>query len=364
MRVVFLGLSITSSWGNGHATNYRALAQEMAARGHHVTFCERDVPWYAAHRDLPSPGYAQLCLYGDLDELRRRAAGAVRDADLAIVGSYVPEGVAVAEWVLQTAGGARAFYDIDTPVTLAKLAAGDHEYLAPELVARFDLYLSFTGGPALAVLADRFGARRPLAFYCLVDPRAYRPVAAERRWDLGYLGTYSPDRQPGLEALLIAVARAAPERRFVVAGPRYPAEVAWPQNVERIEHLAPPDHAAFYCAQRYTLSVTRAEMRRLGWSPSVRLFEAAACGTPIVSDRWPGLDDVFIPGQEILVADGTQDVMAVLEGADAAARDAVAQAARRRVLAQHTAAHRVDQLEREVAGVATDAGCLSEVDAA
>jgi spore maturation protein CgeB len=348
MRVVFLGLSITSSWGNGHATNYRALAREMAGRGHEVTFCERDVPWYAAHRDLPAPPYAELCLYESVADLRRRAAAAVGDADLVVLGSYVPEGVAVAEWVLETARGMTAFYDIDTPVTLQKLGAGDREYLGPELIPRFDLYLSFTGGPVLTTLRRRFGARRPLAFHCLVDPAAYPTVAAGQRWDLGYLGTYSADRQPALQALLIDVAARAPARRFAVAGPQYPPEVTWPGNVERIEHVAPPAHAAFYAGQRFTLSVTRAEMRRLGWSPSVRLFEAAACGTPVISDRWPGVDDVFVPGSEILIADSTADVLRLLHETGEAERTAIAAAARARVLAAHTAAHRVDVLEQEV----------------
>ncbi|HEY2321162.1 MAG TPA: glycosyltransferase [Solirubrobacteraceae bacterium] len=354
MRVVFVGLSITSSWGNGHATNYRALARELHGRGHEVLFCERDVPWYAAHRDLPSPDYVELCLYGHLAELRRRARGAVRAADLVVVGSYVPEGVAVAEWVLDTANGAVAFYDIDTPMTLAKLARGDHEYIAPWLIPDFDLYLSFTAGPALDRLQRRYGARRALAFHCLVDPAAYRPQPATMRWDLGYLGTYSDDRQPGLEALLLDVAREAPELRFVVAGPQYPPQLHWPANVERIEHLAPPEHRAFYAAQRFTLNITRAEMRRLGWSPSVRLFEAAACATPIISDRWTGLDEVLAPGREILVADATADVLRALSETADDRRRALGEAARRRVLAEHTAAHRVDLLERELRAPAAE----------
>jgi spore maturation protein CgeB len=354
VRVVFIGLSITSSWGNGHATNYRALSAELHARGHEVLFCERDVPWYAAQRDLPSPGYAELCLYQNIGELQRRAHDAVHAADLVIIGSYVPEGVAVAEWVLHTATGAVAFYDIDTPVTLAKLARGDHEYIAPWLIPEFDFYLSFTAGPALDLLQDRYGARRPMAFHCLVDPTAYQPQPGARRWDLGYLGTYSEDRQPGVEALLIAVARAAPERHFVVAGPQYPAEVQWPANVERIEHLAPPEHPAFYAAQRFTLNITRAEMRRLGWSPSVRLFEAAACGSAIISDRWAGLDDVLVPGREILLADTTTEVLQALRETAEEARRALGEAARRRVLAHHTAAHRVDLLERELGARAAE----------
>jgi spore maturation protein CgeB len=351
VKIVFLGLSITSSWGNGHATNYRALVRELTARGHEVLFLERDVPWYAAQRDLPKPPWGRTALYGSLEELAKRHAEDIATADLVVVGSYVPEGVAVGEWALETTRGATAFYDIDTPVTLGKLRRGDEEYLSPELIGRFDLYLSFTGGPTLEVLEEEFGARRAIAFYCLVDPGAYRPVEAPPKWDLGYLGTYSDDRQPILERLLIEPARRAPERAFVVAGPQYPEGIEWPANVERIEHVAPGDHPGFYAAQRFTLNTTRAEMRAAGWSPSVRLFEAAACGVPVISDRWDGLEEIFTPGEEILIADSGEEVLSYLAEVDEEERREIAARARQRVLAEHTAERRCEQLEEEVAGV-------------
>ena len=344
MRAIFLGLSITSSWGNGHATNYRALAKALRVRGHGVRFLERDVPWYASHRDAPAAGE----LYGSLDELRERFADAVAAADLVVVGSYVPDGVAAAEWVLETACGPVAFYDIDTPVTLAKLASGDMEYLSPDLVPRFDVYLSFTAGPTLGVLERTYGARCARAFHCLVDPEAYRPIPVPRRWSLGYLGTYSDDRQPAVERFLLEPARALPGDRFCVAGPQYPPSLEWPANVERIEHLPPANHPAFYCAQGFTLSVTRLDMRRAGWSPSVRLFEAAACGVPVITDRWPGIERFFEPGREIVVADGPQDIVRALTLVDEDERRAIGEAARRRVLAEHTAAHRAEELEQIV----------------
>jgi spore maturation protein CgeB len=350
MKVVFLGLSITSSWGNGHATNYRALTRELVRRGHDVLFCERDVPWYAAQRDLPDPHPVRLCLYSSLADLAERAGADLAGADLVVIGSYVPDGVAVAGWALARAGGASAFYDIDTPVTLAKLAAGDHEYLAPELIPRFDLYLSFTGGPTLDRLAS-LGARRPHAFYCLVDPDAYRPPGEPARFDLGYLGTYSEDRQPTVEAFLLEPARRLGHARFAVAGPQYPSDIHWPSNVEHTEHVPPERHAAFYGAQRFTLNVTRAAMREVGYSPSVRLFEAAACGVPILSDRWPGLEEVLEPGTEVAVVDGTDDVCAILSGGEEERWVEMAARARRRVLAEHTAAHRISQLESLVAGL-------------
>jgi len=344
MKLVVLGLSLASSWGNGHATTYRALLRAFAARGHDVTFLERSVPWYAgSRRDLPDPGFCRLAFYAGPAELVAWQAE-IASADAVIVGSYVPDGVAVGAWVQRTAKGVTAFYDIDTPVTLAKLAAGDEEYLSPRLIPGFDLYLSFAGGPTLARLEGEHGARAARALFCSVDPAAYRRRQVAPRWDLSYLGTYSPDRQPTLERLLLEPARRAPDRRFAVAGPLYPADIAWPANVERIEHLAQADHPGFYSASRFTLNVTRADMIAAGYSPSVRLFEAAACGTPIVSDDWPGLDEVLPRPEAIIVATTADDVLRTLALPDGTAA-AIAASARARVLAHHTAAVRAAELE-------------------
>jgi spore maturation protein CgeB len=345
MRLVFIGLTITSSWGNGHATTYRSLLRGLAALGHSVLFLERDKPWYRDSRDLPDDCGWDTQLYGSVEALSGRFAGELAAADVVIVGSYVPDGIAVCTLVQRLAKGVTAFYDIDTPVTLAALEQNRCAYLDASLIPGFDLYLSFSGGPALDILQTRFGARQARALYCSVDADAYTPEpGAVARWDLGYLGTYSDDRQPGLEALLCEPARALPEQRFVVAGPQYPADIAWPANCERIEHAPPATHRSFYNAQRLTLNITRADMVRLGYSPSVRLFEAAACGTPIISDDWSGLDTLFIPGDEIIIARSTADVVAVLQQMPAAELAALGQAARRRVLASHTGMHRAEEL--------------------
>jgi spore maturation protein CgeB len=254
--------------------------------------------------------------------------------------------------VTAVATGATAFYDIDTPVTLAKLERGDYEYLSPDLIPLYHAYLSFTGGPTLKRLERRYGSPMARALYCSFDPALYRPEEVEPRWDLGYMGTYSDDRQPALERLLIEPAKRLPEATFAVAGPQYPESLDWPANVERIEHVAPGEHPAFYAAQRFTLNVTRAEMRAAGWSPSVRLFEAAACGVPVISDRWDGLDSILTIGEEILVADSTAEAISYLATIEEAERHEIAGRARRRVLAEHTAERRCDQLEHEVSGVA------------
>ncbi|HWE00834.1 MAG TPA: glycosyltransferase [Tepidisphaeraceae bacterium] len=345
LRLVFIGLSITSSWGNGHATTYRGLVRELVHRGHDVLFLEHDKPWYASNRDLPVPPFGQTRLYESFDDLTHRFAGDVAEADAVIVGSYVPHGVAVGEWVTRTAGSLTAFYDIDTPVTLAKLERGDTEYLSRELIPRYDLYLSFTGGPTLRRLEHTFGARRAEPLYCSVDPTLYFPETRQPTWDLGYLGTYSPDRQPTLNHLLLESARQWENGRFTVAGPQYPDSIRWPANVKRISHLPPAEHRAFYCSQRFTLNVTRADMIHAGYSPSVRLFEAAACGVPIISDAWDGLESFFEIGKEILVARSTEDALLMLKEIDDDTRRWIGRRACERVLASHTAAHRAAELE-------------------
>jgi spore maturation protein CgeB len=357
MKIIILGLSITSSWGNGHATTYRGLVRELLARGHEVLFLERDVPWYAANRDLPNPPYCHTKLYSSLDELKDSFTQEVRDADFVMVGSYVPEGVAVGEWVAATAQGITAFYDIDTPVTLAKLERGETEYLCPTLIPKYQLYLSFTGGPTLDRIEQQYGSPMARALYCSVDPQLYYPDECNPPWDLGYMGTYSDDRQPTLESLLLEPARQWEEGRFVVAGPQYPDAtcasqqrfaIAWTSNVERIEHLPPSEHRSFYNSQLFTLNITRADMVRAGYSPSVRLFEAAACGTPIISDYWEGIETIFEIGKEILIASSPEEVLRYLRETTEAERCAIGQKARDRVLAEHTAAHRAAQLEQYV----------------
>ncbi len=347
LRIVILGLSLSSSWGNGHATTYRALIRALRAQGHSVLFLERDVPWYACSRDLQAPDYCQLAFYRSLYELREEWAEQISAADAVIVGSYVPEGPEVIERVFSLARGTTAFYDIDTPVTLAKLGRGDFEYLRPDQVPGFDLYLSFSGGRALEILRSAYGAQNPVPFYCSVDPELYEPMnSVEQRWDMGYLGTYSEDRQPVVERLMLDPARAWAGGRFVVAGAQYPEELQWPPNVEHLEHLPPAVHCTFYNEQRFTLNVTRADMVRLGHSPSVRLFEAAACGTPIISDWWTGLGDFFEPDSEILVSTSPADTLRHLRDTSPQQRQAIGRRARSRVLAAHTNAHRARQLER------------------
>lgn len=345
MRLVVFGLTVSSSWGNGHATLWRALCRAMAAEGHQVVFFERDVPYYAAHRDAADLG-CELVLHPGLDEAMPRARRELDQADAAIVTSYCPDAIAASDLVLGSRVPARVFYDLDAPVTLARLRAGETvEYLPPAGLGDFDLVLSFTGGRALDELRTRLGAKRVAPLYGTVDPAVHRPAAPkpELRADLSYLGTYARDRQPAVEALFFDVARTLPDRRFVLGGSMYPDGLSWPPNVFWIPHVAPPEHPAFFSSSSATLNVTRGAMAELGFCPSGRLFEAAACGVPIVSDAWEGLDAFFEPGREILVARTTDDARRAL-GRRPDDLAAIARAARERVLAEHRSEVRAREL--------------------
>ena len=354
-EIVVLGLSITSSWGNGHAITYRSLMGELIRRGHKALFLERDVPWYSQNRDMPRLHDGQVELYSSLTELQELYSEKIRTADCVIVGSYVPDGIAIGEWVTSTATGVTAFYDIDTPVTVANVELGSCAYINRKLMREYDLYLSFTGGPLLSRIQDLYAVRMPKVLYCSIDPAAYFPEQQIDRWDLGYIGTYSADRQPALNELLIQTAEHWDRGRFVVAGPQYPENISWPRNIERIPHLSQKAHRGFYNTQKFTLNITRADMVKAGYSPSIRLFEAAACGAPIITDYWKGLESIFEIGREILVAESSADVLRYLRDIPDEKRVAIGWNARRRVLREHTAAHRAKLLDEYISEVRRNA---------
>jgi spore maturation protein CgeB len=346
MKLVIFGLSISSSWGNGHATLWRGLCRALARRGHTVIFFERDTPYYADSRDLTELPAGELCLYSDWASVRPLARKHLADADVGIVTSFCPDGVAASELVLSSAL-VRVFYDLDTPVTLERLRAGRPvTYIGPRGLGDFDLVLSYTGGLALCELQERLCARRVAPLYGSVDPAAHYCVAPVEHYlsDLSYLGTYAEDRQDKLEDLLLEPARRLPDRRFAIGGALYPGTFPWRSNVSFFQHLSPAEHAAFYCSSVLTLNVTRAAMAAMGHCPSGRLFEAAACGVPIVSDDWEGLDNFFTPGKEILLARTTDDVIEAL-ALPREQRNAIGSAARTRCLEEHTADHRCRELE-------------------
>lgn len=348
MRFVIFGLSISSTWGNGHATLWRGLLKAMARRGHTVAFYERDLPYYASARDeWEIPSSVSLHLYDSWDSIRPEAERELAIADVAICTSYCPDGIVASRLILDSGAMVRAFYDLDTPVTLDAIQAGEAvPYLPSEGLADFDIVLSYTGGRALNELQLSLGARAVAALYGSVDPTTHTPIAArqEFRAALSYLGTYAADRQAALEELFVEPARRAPQLRFALAGAQYPAEFPWSSNIFFLRHLPPSAHPGLFCSSRATLNVTRRAMAQYGYCPSGRLFEAAACGAPVLSDEWDGLDNFFTPGKEILYVRSADDVLAALELSDAELAR-IAEAARFRTLQEHTAEHRVAELE-------------------
>jgi spore maturation protein CgeB len=348
MKLVIFGLTITSSWGNGHATLWRGLVRALGARGHRVVFFERDVSYYASHRDLTTITGHDIQLYDSWDGVRDMAARHVREADVAMVTSYCPDGADASALVLESAAPVRAFYDLDTPVTLSRLETGARvEYLPPDGLGGFDLVLSYTGGGALSALRDRLGAWLVRPLYGWVDPEVHRPTTPLPAFDadLSYLGTYAEDRQRPLTALFLEPARRRQDLRFVIGGSMYPESFRWTPNIYYVSHVPPQDHPAFFSSSRLTLNVTRAAMAAMGHCPSGRLFEAAACGAPILTDWWEGLDAFFEAGREIFVAHDTAQALDAL-ACDAGTRRRVADAARERTLECHTAERRALDFER------------------
>ena len=346
MKIVVFGLTISSSWGNGHATVWRSLCRQLIGGGHNVVFFERDVPYYAAHRDVSAIDGGTLRLYQTWNDVVDLAAHEVRDADVAIVTSYCPDAIAASD-LIWCSPALRVFYDLDAPVTITRLRAGEIvPYLPANGLRDFDLILSFTGGAALDALKSELGAKNVAPLYGSVDPDVHRRVPSKNiyRAALSYLGTYSHDRQRTLHDLFIEPARRSPAARFVMGGAQYPPEFPWTDNIFFVQHLPPSEHSSFFCSSTLTLNVTRASMRAMGWCPSGRLFEAAACGVPIISDSWNGLDQFFTPESEILIASSAEDALAALELSDAQL-NRIAHAARERVLAEHTGAQRAKQFE-------------------
>jgi spore maturation protein CgeB len=347
VKIVIFGLTISSSWGNGHATLWRGLCKHLARLGHSVVFFERDVSYYAGARDLYELPGGKLRLFAQWDDIRPTASSDIRDADVAIVTSYCPDAIAATDLILSEGRAIPVFYDLDTPVTLARLMAGDAvPYIGPRGLRDFELVLSFTGGPCVAdEFRGRLGARDVRPLYGHVDADIHRPVPPQPHYraDLSYLGTYSEDRQGALETLFVAPARARPGLHFLIGGAQYPQDFPWSSNIYFVRHLPPPEHAAFFASSRLTLNVTRAAMAKMGWCPSGRLFEAAACGAPLLSDEWHGIGDFFTPGEEILIAGDEQDTLAALALADAELRR-MAQRAYERTMDQHTSDKRACEL--------------------
>lgn len=365
MKLVIFGLSVSSSWGNGHATLWRGLCRALSERGHSVVFFERDVPYYANTRDLfELPGGGELILYSDWGDTASLARKHLLDADVGMVTSYCPDAEQASTTVLDSNVELKTFYDLDSPVTLARIRRGETvDYVGPRGFRDFDLVLSYAGGTTLTDLEQMLGAKRVAPLYGSVDPAIHQPAAADPtlQADLSYLGTYSADRDEALRMLLLEPARRLPARKFVIAGSMYGGDFPWLPNISFVDHLPPSRHPAFYCSSNITLNVTRGPMAQAGFCPSGRLFEAAACGVPVFSDAWEGLDTFYRPNSEILIGYKTEDAVAMLNrSSDELAR--IGLAARERTLADHTSEQRVKDLERIIESACSQLAA-QEVDA-
>lgn len=348
MKLVVFGLTISSSWGNGHATLLRGLFRALARRSHEIVFFERDVPYYAVNRDQTEFDYLRWHLYSDWRQAAPIAIAELRDADVGMVTSYCFDGIAASDLVLSSLASRRVFYDLDTPVTLARFERGEAlSYIGARGLADFDVVLSYTGGAALERLQQKLQAKQVAPLYGSVDPEIHHRVEARPQYkaDLSYIGTYSSDRQAMLERLFIASAGQLRGRRFVMAGASYPRGFPWSPNIFFVRHLPPEEHSAFYSSSRITLNVTREPMARMGYCPSGRLFEAAACGAPILSDNWEGMDTFFLPGAEILIAESTEAAIGAISLSDNELAK-ISDAACARVMGCHTADQRARELER------------------
>ena len=345
MKIVIFGLTLSSSWGNGHATPYRALLRGLQRLGPEVSFYEKDVEYYYWRRDFREVDYCDLVLYLEWRDVRQRAIAEAAEADAVILGSFCPGGARIADEVLALAKPVKVLYDLDTPVTLKELAKGDLDYVRRNQLAAYDLVLSFTGGAVLDELEQKWGARKARPLYGCVDPDVYHrvPPSPDLACALSYMGTHSRDREQKLRELFLNVARQSPSDEFLLAGTMYPAEWKFPANVRRVDHVAPARHAEFYSSCRATLNLTRGDMAANGWCPSGRFFEAAACGTPLFSDWFAGLEDFFTDGDELRIVRSTADVLAAMSLADSELQR-MARRARERTLEQHAGLRRATEL--------------------
>jgi len=348
LDIAFFGSSLVSAYWNGAATYYRGLVRALAERGHAVTFYEPDAFGRQQHRDLDDPDWARVVVYpGDPDgalaamEQARRADLVVKASGVGACDSLLEE----AALELRRSSTMVVFWDVDAPATLDRLAA-DPEDAFHRLVPRFDLVLTYGGGPPVVDAYERLGARQCVPIYNALDPTTHYPVTPEPRFesDLAFLGNRLPDREARVEAFFLSAALALPELRFLLGGSGWD-DKPLPRNVTSLGHVYTRDHNAFNVSPRAVLNVSRESMARYGYSPATRVFEAAGAGACLITDAWRGIDLFLEPGREILVAEDGLEVAAHVQRLTPTLARSTGRAARGRILAEHTYAHRAAQVE-------------------
>lgn len=354
LRIAFFGSSLVSAFWNGAATYYRGLIRALAERGHRVTFFEPDAYDRQKHRDMPDPDWAEVVVYrGDSNYSALEALEHARGADLVVKAS----GVGVYDELLEAAvldlkrpGTLVAFWDVDAPATLDRVQSNFGDPFRP-LIPRYDLVLTYGGGDPVVSAYEALGAATCVPIYNALDPHTHFPVAADPRFtsDLGFLGNRLPDREARVEEFFLRAAELLPQRKFLLGGSGW-GDRSLPSNVTYAGHVYTRDHNAFNRTPTAVLNINRASMARYGFSPPTRVFEAAGAGACLISDAWTGLDFFLEPDREVLVAHSGADVARHLETLTPARAHAIGEAARSRVLANHTYAHRAQQLEQVLAG--------------
>lgn len=354
MRIAFFASSLVSAYWNGAATYYRGIVRALAERGHQITFYEPDAFDRQAHRDIDDPPWARVVVYSaDGEDHVRRCLDAAKDADLVVKASGVGVFDQLLEAaVLELASPARrvVFWDVDAPATLARVQADSTDAFR-DLIPRYDLVLTYGGGDPVCSAYRELGARDCIPIYNALDPSTHHPVAKDRRFkaDLGFLGNRLPDREERVTRYFIEAARCLPDHSFLLGGNGWD-DKHLPPNVRWAGHVYTRDHNAWNCSLGAVLNISRDSMAQMGYSPATRVFEAAGAGACIVTDAWKGIGEFLAPGEEILVANDGEEVAALLDGTTRTERRRIGEAARRRVRAEHTYAHRAAQLEAVLDG--------------
>lgn len=355
MKLCIFGHTISSSWDGRHASVWRGLCRALARCGHRVVFFERDHLQLAAQRDMPHPEGCDLRIYRDWDDVRAMAARELADADAGMVTSRCPDARAASQLVLEAGLSVAAFYDLESPRTVARRRAGQTiEHVGPEGYRPFDVVLSYAGGPVLLDLVELLGARRVETLFASLDTSIHQPDGPSPEFTAraSFLGPYTRDLHEMLDRLFFEPSRRLSQVQFALGGGGVPDSLLLPSNLHRVGPIALDRQAAFYCSSRITVSVTPREMARAGHCPPARMFAAAGCGVPVLSDAWDGIEVFFEPGREIFVAGSTEEAMDVVCLPDEELAR-VGRAARERALAEHTAEARA----RRLVEVLTEVAC-------
>ncbi|MDK1490802.1 glycosyltransferase [Sinorhizobium sp. 7-81] len=349
MRIAFYGSSLVSAYWNGAATYYRGLLRALAARGYEITFYEPDVYDRQKHRDIDVPDWCRVVVYQGTVAALKRVATEAASADVVVKASGVgfEDDLLLAE-VMASANPAalKIFWDVDAPATLAELRAAPDHPLRRTLPS-LDLILTYGGGDPVVESYRAIGARECVPIYNAVDPETHHPVAADRRFaaDLAFLGNRLPDREERMEAFFLQPARQLWQRRFVLGGAGW-HDKSLPANVAYVGHVPTADHNAFNATPNAVLNISRASMAENGFSPATRVFEAAGAGACLITDAWEGIELFLTPGQEVLVARDGQDVVELMDNLTQASAKEIGEWALRRVLSEHTYAHRAAEVDR------------------